>query len=107
MQVHLREGKQVVEDAEGVRAREDEPEKGWERPEVLHCYRIGCVRLDGGKMEWWCGRERRSLELGDRCQVREMVRCFMCHTVGSIIDTSNIYRDDYLAERCHEIRDVQ
>lgn len=48
MQAHLREGKQVVEDAEGVRACEDEPEKGWKRPEVLHCYRIGCLRLDGG-----------------------------------------------------------
>ena len=59
MQAHLREGKQVVEDAEGVRAREDEPEKGWERPEVLHCYRIECVRLDGGEMEWW-----RKAELG-------------------------------------------
>ena len=52
MQAHLREGKQVVEDAEGMRACEDEPEKGWERPEVLHCYRIGCVRPDGGEMEW-------------------------------------------------------
>jgi len=95
MQAHLREGKQVVEDAEGMRAREDEPEKGWERPEVLHCYRIGGVRLDGGEMEWCCGGERRSLELGDRCQVREMVRRCRCHAVGSIIDASNIY----LAER--------
>jgi len=107
MQAHLREGKQVVEDAEGVRAREDEPEKGWERPEVLHCYRIGCVRLDGGEMGWCCGGERRSLELGDRCQVRQMVRHCRCHAVGSIIDASNIYHNGYLAERYHEIRDIQ
>ena len=82
MQAHLREGKQVVEDAEGVWAREDESEKGWERPEVLHCYRIGCVGLDGGEMEWWWWWWRKAeLRAWRQMSVREMVRRCGCHAV--------------------------